>query len=127
LIHVNISKTIQNAKRPGCKGIVNRGGVRDKGSGVRRIAGHHGTLTEEQTRCQAGTSFRKTCFRQIRNDFLKSDPGTGCHMFKENNVSGKHVSFQANTKWNFFSGDWVWMFKENNVSGKHVSCHSNMK
>jgi len=24
-------------------------------------------------------------------------------MFQENNVSGKHESFQASTKWNFFS------------------------
>ena len=74
--------------------------------------------------------------------------GYRASMFKENNVKGKHVSFQANTKWNltlsqvgtclrktcFISGKYEmnsylytvpntrwYMFKENNVSGKHVS------
>gem|GEM_PF-3932330 len=37
-------------------------------------------------------------FRRVRNGV----PFEGLfYMFKENNVSGKHVSFQANTKWSF--------------------------
>jgi hypothetical protein len=48
-------------------------------------------------------------------------------MFKENNVSGKHVSFQADTKWNFPLANAVSMFQENNVSGKHVSFQANTK
>src|SRR5688572_25720475 len=48
-------------------------------------------------------------------------------MFQENHVSGKHISFQAGTKWSFCLCRAKAMFQENNVSGKHVSFQASTK